>query len=89
METLPLDCDCGCTETEEINVYKDYIRGIFTPVEWDLHCKKCGRYLGHFAYGHWEYQEIGGLGQYGNASIDYWEIWFWKEYKPAELFGQS
>ena len=69
METLPLDCDCGCTETEERNVEKEDIAGTYTPVEWSLSCKGCGRYLGHFAYGHWEYQEIGGLGKYGNASI--------------------
>ena len=55
METLPLNCDCGCTETEERNVYKDDICGTLTPVEWDLYCKNCGKYLGHFAYGHWEY----------------------------------
>lgn len=55
MENLPLDCGCGCTETEERNVYKEDICGTFTPVEWDLHCKGCGKYLGHFAYGNWEF----------------------------------
>ncbi len=55
METLPLECDCGCTETEERNVEMEDIAGTYTPVEWSLYCKGCGRYLGHFAYGHWEY----------------------------------
>ena len=39
MEDLPLTCDCGCKETEERNVYKDDINGIFTTVEYDEHCK--------------------------------------------------
>ena len=43
MEDLPLTCDCGCKETEERNVYKDDINGIFTTVEYDEHCKGCGR----------------------------------------------
>lgn len=55
MEGLPLDCDCGCTETEEKNVYRDDIGGIYTPVEYDLHCKGCGKYLGHFFYGNWDF----------------------------------
>lgn len=55
IEDLPLKCDCGCVETEERNVYTQDINGIFTPVEWDLHCKGCGQYLGHWAYGYWDY----------------------------------
>ena len=55
MEDLPLICDCGCKETEERNVYKDDINGIFTTVEYDEYCKGCGKYLGHYSYGHWEY----------------------------------
>lgn len=55
MHDLPLDCDCGCTETEERNVYKEDINGISTTVEYSLYCKKCGRYLGFFSYGHWDY----------------------------------
>ncbi len=55
MDDLPIECDCGCKETEKRNVYKEDINGIFTPVEWSLYCKDCGRYLGHFEYGHWEY----------------------------------
>ena len=54
MEDLPLTCDCGCKEIEERNVYKDDINGIFTTVEYDEYCK-CGKYLGHYSYGHWEY----------------------------------
>ncbi len=52
---LPLECSCGCNETEERNVCTDDILGIFTPVEWDLHCKGCGAYLGHYHYGNWDY----------------------------------
>lgn len=55
MDILPLKCDCGCKDTEERNVEKEDIAGTLTPVEWSLYCKGCGRYLGHFAYGHWEY----------------------------------
>ena len=55
MEDLPLTCDCGCKEIEERNVYKDDINGIFTTVEYDEYCKGCGKYLGHYFYGHWEY----------------------------------
>lgn len=52
MERLPLTCDCGCTETKRENVETQEGAG---TVEYDLHCDKCGKYLGHFAYGHWEY----------------------------------
>lgn len=31
---LPLECSCGCHETEERNICTDDILGIFTPVEW-------------------------------------------------------
>ena len=37
------------------NVKLININGIFTTVEYDEHCKGCGRYLGHYSYGHWEY----------------------------------
>lgn len=55
MEDLPLTCDCGCKETEQRNIYKEDIDGIFVEVEYSLYCKDCGRYLGHYEYGHWEY----------------------------------
>ncbi len=55
LDDLPIECGCGCEETEERNVYREDTNGIFTPVEYSLYCKGCGRYLGHFAYGHWEY----------------------------------
>ncbi len=55
LEDLPIECDCGCEETEERDVYREDINGIFIPVEYSLYCKGCGRYLGHFAYGYWEY----------------------------------
>ena len=55
IEELPLTCDCGCNETERRNVYKEDIGGIFTEVEWHEHCKGCGKYLGSYCYGHWDY----------------------------------
>ncbi len=57
MNDLPIKCDCGCQETKKVNVRKEDMDGYGTliPVEWSLYCKGCGRYLGHFAYGHWEY----------------------------------
>ena len=55
METLPLRCECGCKETERRNVNTEDIDGVQTEVEYSLYCKNCGTYLGHFAYGHWEY----------------------------------
>lgn len=51
----PIDCKCGCEETEERNIYKEDINGIFVKVEYTLHCKKCGAYLGTYEYGHWSY----------------------------------
>ena len=55
MDSLPLDCDCGCEETEHRNISTENINGIPTEVEYSLYCKKCGKYLGSFSYGHWEY----------------------------------
>ena len=55
MESLPLTCDCGCKETEKRNIRKEDIDGTPVEVEYSLHCKDCGRYLGSFEYGHWEY----------------------------------
>jgi len=47
----PIECDCGCVEKEVRNEhFEDAIL-----VEYDLHCKECGSYLGHFAYGNWSY----------------------------------
>ena len=56
MEYLPLKCDCGCNETEKKNVIKEDIDGEMFEVEWSEYCKNCGKYLGYFSYGHWEYQ---------------------------------
>lgn len=58
MDNLPLNCGCGCKETEKRNISYEDLDGInmpAVPVEYYLHCKKCGKYLGYFAYGHWEY----------------------------------
>lgn len=48
---LPLVCECGCEDTIHKNSYYDEIG----EVEYDIHCAKCGQYLGRFAYGCWEY----------------------------------
>ena len=55
MEDLPITCDCGCKETEQRNIFSEDINGIFVDVEYSLYCKNCGRYLGTYVYGHWEY----------------------------------
>jgi hypothetical protein len=55
LEDLPLKCDCGCKETEHRNIRTEDIDGISVEVEYRLYCKKCGEYLGSFAYGHWDY----------------------------------
>ena len=50
-EDLPIDCQCGCEETEEYDeYYAEYGR-----CEYKVRCKKCGTYLGSYAYGHWDY----------------------------------
>lgn len=51
MDELPLTCDCDSNETVHKNPYYDEIG----EVEYDLHCAECGKYLGHFVYGCWEY----------------------------------
>lgn len=52
MESLPLNCDCGCNET----IHKDsqYDKEV-GEVSFYLYCARCGTYLGHFEWGHWEY----------------------------------
>lgn len=55
MDNLPLECDCGCKGTEQKNICNEEIDGALVPVEYYLYCKECGKYLGYFAYGHWEY----------------------------------
>lgn len=48
-EEYSLQCACGCDETEQYDEYKEdcYL------VEYKLRCKKCGSFLGHWAYGNW------------------------------------
>lgn len=46
----PLKCTCGSKELEDCN--KNYIDNIL--VEFDCRCKKCGKILNHWAYGHWD-----------------------------------
>lgn len=50
----PLKCTCGSTDLEECNQdYLDtYYRG--TILEYDRRCKRCGKILEHWAYGHWQ-----------------------------------
>lgn len=52
MDNLPLVCDCGCDVTKHENSEIDKEIG---EVAFDLKCARCGRYLGHFEWGHWEY----------------------------------
>jgi len=50
-EDLPLECLCGCKETEDYDeYYEEYGRS-----EYKTRCKKCGTYLGSWAYGSWDY----------------------------------
>lgn len=46
----PIKCTCGSTDLEEC--YQDYIEN--TLIEYEVRCKKCGKKLGHWAYGYWE-----------------------------------
>ena len=46
----PLKCTCGCKKFEYCN--EDYLGSIL--LEYDCKCKKCGKTLNHWAYGHWE-----------------------------------
>lgn len=47
----PIDCPCGCKETIKKGVYYEECE----EVEYFLHCKACGTFLGHFSYGSWQY----------------------------------
>lgn len=51
-EIYPIDCNCGNYEEEKKDIYTEDCYGI---VEYKLYCKNCGKYLGHFVYGAWEY----------------------------------
>ena len=48
----PIDCKCGCEVTEKRNTVRDENIG---ELEYTLHCKNCGEYLGTFEYGKWSY----------------------------------
>lgn len=48
-ELEPLNCRCGCTEHEDRITSK----GEYGVEELDRQCKKCGQYLGSWAYGFW------------------------------------
>ena len=50
-ENLPIECDCGCKETEDYDeYYEEYGR-----CEYKTKCANCGRYLGIYSYGYWDY----------------------------------
>ena len=42
----PIDCDCGCEETVKINIetIPDNWKAVKQEAEYDLCCKKCGKY---------------------------------------------
>lgn len=50
----PIRCiHCDSTELEEFNEY--HIDGYgSTLAEYSVRCKKCGRTVGHWAYGYWD-----------------------------------
>lgn len=48
----PIKCHCGNYKEEHRNVC---IQDGVGEVEYDLYCKNCGKYLGYFCYGSWEY----------------------------------
>ena len=50
----PIKCiHCDSTDLEEFNEY--YIDGYgSTLAEYSVRCKKCGRTVGHWAYGYWD-----------------------------------
>ena len=49
IEELPLECDCGCRETEDYDeYYEEYGR-----CEYKTKCSACGKYLGSYSYGYW------------------------------------
>lgn len=40
------------TETEYVYDEEENAK---IPAEYSVRCKYCGKYVGHFSYGHWEY----------------------------------
>ena len=50
----PLKCTCGSIDLEECN--QDYLNPGYRGniLEFDCRCKKCGKILGHWAYGYWQ-----------------------------------
>lgn len=50
----PIKCiHCDSTDLEEFNEY--YIDGYgSTLAEYSVRCKKCGKTVGHWAYGYWD-----------------------------------
>ncbi len=48
-----IECpNCRCKETKQTNVYKC---DDATICEYTLKCKICDEFMGHWAYGHWQY----------------------------------
>lgn len=50
-EKYPIKCPCGCEDTEQFDEYYEE----YGLCEYKLRCKKCGTYLGIWAYGNWSY----------------------------------
>ena len=48
----PIKCTCGSKDLEDCN--EDWLNGREIRLEYDCRCKKCGKILSHWAYGHWE-----------------------------------
>jgi len=53
-DLCPKRCFCGCKE--QIEYGHDYLETTYrgTLLEYSVKCKKCGRGLGHWAYGYWQ-----------------------------------
>lgn len=47
----PLKCTCGSKDLEYCN--EDWLDGRAVLLEYDCRCKKCGKILNHWDYGHW------------------------------------
>lgn len=50
----PLKC-FNCDNKELENCNEDYLDGRIL-LEYDCKCKKCGKILNHWAYGHWDWE---------------------------------
>lgn len=51
----PIDCKCGNYEEKRKIMHQETIDNKIVDVEYIRYCKNCGKYLGHFDYGKWDY----------------------------------